>query len=52
MTLKIGDPYWVNLEPTIGDEIRKKRPVIILNAGHFHHRMGEWVKTKEKKVNG
>ncbi len=35
--MKIGDLYWVNLEPTIGEEIRKKRPVIILNAGHFEH---------------
>jgi mRNA interferase MazF len=35
--LKVGDIYWVNLDPTIGDEIRKKRPVIILNAGHAKH---------------
>ena len=33
-TLKIGDIYQVNLDPTIGDEIKKSRPVIILNAGH------------------
>lgn len=31
--LKTGDIYQVNLDPTIGDEIRKKRPVIILNPG-------------------
>ena len=29
-----GEIYWVNLEPTIGDEIKKKRPVIIVNSGH------------------
>ena len=37
MNLKIGDIYWVNLEPTLGDEIRNKCPVIILNAGHVKH---------------
>lgn len=32
--MKAGDIYWVNLDPTIGDEIRKKRPVVVLNEGH------------------
>ena len=35
--LKLGDIYWVNLDPTIGDEIRKKRPVVVLNEGHAKH---------------
>jgi len=35
--LKNGEIYWVNLDPTIGDEIKKKRPVIILNGGHKKH---------------
>lgn len=35
--MKNGDIYWVNLDPSIGDEIRKKRPVVILNAGHAKH---------------
>jgi mRNA interferase MazF len=35
--LRNGDIYWVNLDPSIGDEIRKKRPVVILNAGHAKH---------------
>jgi len=35
--LKTGDLYWVNLAPTIGDEIQKKRPVLILNEGHEKH---------------
>jgi mRNA interferase MazF len=33
-TLKTGDICWVNLDPTTGDEIKKKRPVVLLNAGH------------------
>jgi mRNA interferase MazF len=33
-TLKTGEIYWVSLDPTIGDEIKKKRPVVILNPGH------------------
>jgi mRNA interferase MazF len=32
--LNEGDIYVVNLDPTIGDEIQKKRPVLILNGGH------------------
>ena len=27
-----GDIYWVNLAPTKGSEIRKKRPCVILSA--------------------
>ena len=36
-TLKIGDIVWVNLDPALGDEIRKKRPVVVLNNGHEKH---------------
>ena len=32
-----GEIYWVNLDPTIGDEIKKRRPVIIINGGHDKH---------------
>ena len=35
--MKIGEIYWVNLDPTMGDEIQKRRPVIILNGGHKKH---------------
>ena len=35
--MRNGDIYWVNLDPSIGDEIREKRPVIVLNAGHVKH---------------
>jgi mRNA interferase MazF len=37
MTLKTGDIYWVNLEPSIGDEIRKKQPVVVMNPGHSRY---------------
>jgi len=35
--LRNGDIYWVNLDPSEGDEIRKKRQVVVLNAGHVKH---------------
>ena len=30
--LKRGDIYWVNLDPTIGSEIKKKRPCVLIGA--------------------
>ena len=27
-----GDIYWVNLDPTVGSEIRKKRPCVLVGA--------------------
>lgn len=35
--MKIGDIVWVNLDPTVGDAINKKRPVVVLNNGHEKH---------------
>lgn len=35
--MKNGDICWVNLDPTVGDEIRKRRPVVIINEGHEKH---------------
>lgn len=32
MNLKRGDIYWIDLDPTIGSEIRKRRPCVILGA--------------------
>lgn len=32
--MKTGEIFWVNLDPTVGDEIKKKRPVVVLNQGH------------------
>ena len=31
--MKTREIWLVNLDPTIGDEIRKTRPVVVLNAG-------------------
>jgi mRNA interferase MazF len=35
--LKAGEIYWVNLDPTIGNEIKKRPPVVVLNGGHDKH---------------
>jgi mRNA interferase MazF len=35
--LKAGEIYWVNLDPTIGNEIKKRRPVVVLSGGHDKH---------------
>lgn len=32
LTMKRGDVVWVNLDPTIGSEIRKKRPCVLVGA--------------------
>lgn len=31
VTPQRGDIYWVNLDPTVGTEIRKKRPAVIVS---------------------
>ena len=30
--MRRGDIYWVNLDPTVGSEIRKKRPCVLIGA--------------------
>ena len=30
--MKRGDLYWVNLDPAMGSEIRKKRPCVLVGA--------------------
>jgi mRNA interferase MazF len=30
--MKRGDVYWINLDPTIGSEIKKKRPCVLVGA--------------------
>ncbi len=30
--MKLGDIYWVNLDATVGSEIKKKRPCVIIGA--------------------
>jgi mRNA interferase MazF len=32
LSLKRGDIYWVDLAPTVGSEIRKKRPCVLIGA--------------------
>lgn len=32
LSLKRGDVYWVNLDPTVGSEIKKQRPCILIGA--------------------
>jgi len=32
--LRTGDLFQVNLDPTVGDENQKSRPVVVLNPGH------------------
>ena len=31
VNLRRGDIFWVNLDPTIGSEIRKKRPAVVIS---------------------
>jgi mRNA interferase MazF len=35
--LKTGEICYLNLDPTVGDEIKKRRPVVLLNGGHSRH---------------
>ena len=30
--MKRGDIFWVNLEPTLGSEVRKRRPCVLVGA--------------------
>jgi mRNA interferase MazF len=32
LSLKRGDIYWVNLDPTVGSEIKKQRPCVLMGA--------------------
>ena len=32
MNLKRGDVYWVDLNPTVGSEIKKQRPCVLIGA--------------------
>ncbi len=36
-TLKRGEVWVVSLDPTVGDELFKTRPVVVLNPGHERH---------------
>jgi len=34
--VKRGDVYWVNLDPTVGSEVRKRRPAVILSPDEMN----------------
>src|SRR5438270_12941627 len=36
MKIERGDIWWVNLDPTIGSEIKKKRPCAVLSANEVN----------------
>ena len=36
MKIERGDIWWMNLDPTIGAEIKKKRPCVILSANEIN----------------
>ncbi len=35
--IKRGDVYWVNLDPTVGSEIRKTRPALVISPDDMNH---------------
>jgi mRNA interferase MazF len=35
--VKRGEVYWVNLDPTVGTEIRKTRPALVISADDMNH---------------
>lgn len=34
--MKRGEVYWVNLDPTIGSEVKKRRPAVILSPDEMN----------------
>ncbi len=48
--IRRGEVYWVNLEPTVGSEIRKQRPAIIVsnNNGNLNSPVVTIVPTSSK----
>ncbi|MHB9101454.1 MAG: type II toxin-antitoxin system PemK/MazF family toxin [Sulfuricella sp.] len=34
--MKRGEVYWVNLDPTVGSEVRKRRPAVILSPDEMN----------------
>ena len=35
-----GEVYWANLDPTIGKEIRKRRPVLVVSPDEMNRNLG------------
>lgn len=36
MTIERGEIWWINLDPTLGREIRKRRPCVVLTANEIN----------------
>ncbi len=34
--MKRGEVYWVNLDPTVGSEVKKRRPAVILSPDEIN----------------
>ncbi len=39
MVIKRGEVYWVNLDPTLGSEIKKTRPALIVSPDDMNARL-------------
>ncbi len=39
-TLRQGDVYWANLDPAVGREIKKRRPVLIVSPDVMNRNLG------------
>ena len=37
--MKRGEVYWVNLDPTVGSEVKKRRPAVILSPDEMNRRL-------------
>ncbi|MCR4303337.1 MAG: type II toxin-antitoxin system PemK/MazF family toxin [Gallionella sp.] len=37
--MKRGEAYWVNLDPTVGSEVNKRRPAVILSPDEMNRRL-------------
>lgn len=37
MKIERGEIWWVNLDPTVGSEIKKRRPCVVLSANEVNH---------------
>lgn len=36
MKIERGDIWWINLDPTVGSEIKKRRPCVVLSANEIN----------------
>ncbi|MEJ7698438.1 MAG: type II toxin-antitoxin system PemK/MazF family toxin [Pyrinomonadaceae bacterium] len=40
MVIKRFEIYWVNLDPTVGREMRKTRPAVVISPNEVNHALG------------